>query len=92
MTPSWVKSTAFYALVVVIVVQAVFPFYYAILTSLKSGTALFEITYLPTSFSLNNYYQVLFGGGGTFLRNFFNSVVVASTTVIIALFFAVTAA
>ena len=92
MTPPWAKSTAFYALVIFIVVQAVFPFYYAIITSLKSGTALFEINYLPTSFSLNNYYQVLFGGGGTFLRNFFNSVVVASTTVIIALFFAVTAA
>ena len=38
-----VKRTAFYLLVAVIVVIAVFPFYYAIITSLKSGTALFEV-------------------------------------------------
>ena len=43
---------AFYALVVAIVVFAVFPFYYAILTSLKSGQAMFEITYWPKNFDL----------------------------------------
>ena len=36
------KNTAFYALVVLIVVLAVFPFYYAIITSFKSGSALFH--------------------------------------------------
>ena len=44
------RATAFYLLVAVIVVIAVFPFYYAIITSLKSGTALFEIDYWPTTF------------------------------------------
>ena len=86
------KSIGFYAFVVVIVVQAVFPFYYAILTSLKFGSSLFEIDYLPRSFSLQNYSDVLFSGNGTFLRNLANSVLVASCTVIVALFFAVTAA
>ena len=40
--PSILKTTAFYALVAIIMVISVFPFYYAILTSLKSGSALFQ--------------------------------------------------
>ena len=46
----------------VIVVIAVFPFYYAIITSLKSGTALFQVDYWPTTFSLNNYVDGLHRG------------------------------
>ena len=46
-----VKSGLFDLAVVVIVVVAVFPFYYAIITSLKSGTALFEVNYLPREFN-----------------------------------------
>jgi trehalose/maltose transport system permease protein len=84
------KSTLFYLLVVVIVVVSVFPFYYAILTSFKSGTDLFRITYWPTSFSLDNYEDVL--ANGSFPRNLLNSVFVASVTVLLALFLAVTAA
>jgi trehalose/maltose transport system permease protein len=86
-----VKSTAFYALVVLIVVQAIFPFYYAIITSFKSGTSLFEITYLPHGFDLQNYSDVLFKGNGAFLYNLWNSVVVATCTVLISLVIAVTA-
>ncbi len=92
MKTAWYKTVAFYAFVVFIVVQAVFPFYYAIITSFKSGTALFEISYLPTSFSLENYAGVLFDGQGNFLRNLWNSLWVSSLTVIVALFFSVTAA
>jgi trehalose/maltose transport system permease protein len=84
------KTTLFYLLVLVIVVVSVFPFYYAILTSFKSGTDLFRITYWPTSFSLDNYRDVL--ANGSFPRNFLNSVFVASVTVLLALFLAVTAA
>ena len=83
------KSVLFYALVIFIVVVSVFPFYYAILTSFKSGTDLFRITYWPTSFSLDNYSDVL--NSGSFPRNFLNSVFVASVTVLLALFLAVTA-
>jgi len=83
------KTVLFYALVVFIVVVSVFPFYYAILTSFKSGTDLFRVTYWPTSFSLDNYRDVL--QSGSFPRNFLNSVFVASVTVILALFLAVTA-
>ena len=78
------KWTLFYALVVFIVVVSVFPFYYAILTSFKSGTALFQINYWPTDFSLNNYWNVL--NSGSFPRNLLNSIFVSAVTVILALF------
>jgi trehalose/maltose transport system permease protein len=85
-----VKRSAFYLLVTVIVVVSIFPFYYAILTSLKSGTALFQIDYWPKSFSLQNYADVL--TKGTFPRNLANSLFIASIVVVISLFLGVTAA
>ena len=83
------KNIAFYALVVVIVVFSVFPFYYAIVTSFATGTGLFEVSYWPKQFDIANYQTVL--GGRTFPRNILNSVFIASTTVVFALFLAVTA-
>jgi trehalose/maltose transport system permease protein len=89
---NYVKTSSFYLAVVVIVIQALFPFYYAILTSLKTGSALFEIDYVPHTVSFQNYTDVLFKGNGTFLRNLANSVFVASSVVVLSLFIAVTAA
>jgi trehalose/maltose transport system permease protein len=85
-----IKTAAFYLLVAVIVVVAVFPFYYAIITSLKSGTALFEIDYWPKTFTLSNYTTVL--ANGVFLRNLANSLFVSAAVVAISLFLGVTAA
>jgi trehalose/maltose transport system permease protein len=82
-------NVAFYALVVVIVVFAVFPFYYAIVTSFSTGTELFKVNYWPKSFSLANYESVL--GGRNFIRSIWNSVFIATLTVSFALFLAVTA-
>lgn len=84
-----VKTISFYALVIVIVVIAVFPFYYAIITSFKTGTALFEVDYLPTSFNLSNYAEVL--SNDNFARSIWNSILIAGTTVAFAMFLAVTA-
>jgi len=78
------KSAAFYVLVAFIVFIAVFPFYYAIITSFKTGTALFQIDYWPTTFSLDNYRDVFNQGG--FFRNILNSVLIASVTVCLSLF------
>lgn len=89
MTMFIIKKTAFYAAVVLIVVIAVFPFYYAVLTSFKTGTALFQIDYFPKDFDLGNYVAVL--TGRNFPRSVLNSVFIAGTTVIFALFLAVTA-
>lgn len=83
------KTTLFYAAVVLIVVIAIFPFYYAFLTSLKTGSALFSVTYLPTSWDFSNYVNVL--TRGEFLRALLNSLFIATTTVVFALFLAVTA-
>jgi trehalose/maltose transport system permease protein len=83
------KWVLFYLLVAFIVLVSVFPFYYAVLTSFKSGTALFQINYWPTSFSLNNYFNVL--NTGSFPRNLLNSIFVSSVTVLLALFIAITA-
>lgn len=87
---SYTKTAAFYLLVAIIVLVSVFPFYYAILTSFKSGTALFEVNYLPVHFSLDNYISVL--TTGVFVRNLGNSILVATSVVALALFLAVTAA
>jgi trehalose/maltose transport system permease protein len=83
------STVGFYALVVVIVVFSVFPFYYAIITSFATGTELFKVNYLPKSFNWGNYAQVL--GQPNFIRSIGNSVFIATTTVAFALFLAVTA-
>jgi trehalose/maltose transport system permease protein len=85
-----IGNVLFYLLVLVIIVFAVFPFYYAIITSFKSGTALFQIDYWPRSFSLANYEAVL--TKGNFPRNLLNSVIVSFAVVFISLLLAVTAA
>jgi trehalose/maltose transport system permease protein len=84
-----IESTLFYALLVVIVVFSVFPFYYAIVTSFATGSQIFAINYFPRSFDLTNYTSVL--TGRNFFRSILNSVFIASTTVAFALFLAVTA-
>jgi trehalose/maltose transport system permease protein len=84
-----VTDIAFYALVVVIVVFSVFPFYYAIVTSFTTGTDLFKINDWPRAFSWANYETVL--GGRNFVRSIWNSIFIATTTVVFALFLAVTA-
>ena len=83
------STVSFYALVVVIVVFSVFPFYYAIITSFATGTELFKVNYLPKNFDWGNYASVL--GGRNFVRSIINSVFIATTTVAFSLFLAVTA-
>jgi trehalose/maltose transport system permease protein len=84
------KRVGFWLLVAVIVLYAVFPFYYAILSSMRTGSALFRVTYWPESFDLSNYVAVF--SEQPFARNILNSIVVAVTVVVISLFLGVTAA
>ncbi|MCI5074534.1 carbohydrate ABC transporter permease [Oricola sp.] len=84
------KTAGFYLLVAVIILQAVFPFYYAILTSLESGQAIFEVNYLPTAVTFANYWGMI--ADGVFGKQILNSVFVATVVVCISLFLAVTAA
>ncbi len=83
------KQVGLWVLIVIISVYALFPFYYAIITSFKSGSAIFSVTYLPDSFSMANYIGVL--GSGHFPRNIVNSVIVATAVVILSLLLAITA-
>lgn len=85
----YIRRTSLYLLVTVIVVAAVFPFYYALITSFKSGTALFEIDYFPVSLDFGNYIAVF--NSRNFLISIFNSVLISGATVGFALFLAVTA-
>ncbi|TPI86495.1 carbohydrate ABC transporter permease [Mesorhizobium sp. B2-8-9] len=84
------KRAGFYLLLLAIVFVAVFPFYYAIVTSLKSGTELFQAGLWPQSFSLANYRNVL--TEGPFLRNLVNSLIVSGAVVAVSLLLGVTAA
>ncbi|CZF80785.1 sugar ABC transporter permease [Grimontia sp. AD028] len=89
MSKKWYLQVGFYLLVAVIVVFSVFPFYYAIVTSFKSGSALFQVEYLPSSFDWSNYASVF--SGGVFERNLLNSVLVSTVVVAISLLLGVTA-
>jgi trehalose/maltose transport system permease protein len=84
------KQIGLWILIVIISIYALFPFYYAIITSFKSGSAIFQVTYWPTDFSLANYVGVL--QSGSFPRNIVNSVIVSFAVVVLSLLLAITAA
>jgi trehalose/maltose transport system permease protein len=86
---SFIKSALFYTLVGFIIFIAVFPFYHALLASIETGTALFEVNYLPHGFEISNYQAAL---RGSFPRNLLNSLLVATAVVGLALLLGVTAA
>ena len=89
MQRSLLNSLLFYFAVIVIIIISVYPFYYAVLTSFETGTALFTPNLLPEMLSLDNYNAVL--TKRSFIQSVFNSVLVASITVFFALLLAVTA-
>ena len=79
----------FYLLVAAIIVYTVFPFYWAIVSSLKAGSTLFEVDFIPTDPQWDNYVSVF--REQPFGRNILNSIFVAVSVVAISLFLAVTA-
>ena len=81
---------AFYLLVAAIVAYTVFPFYWTVVTSLKTGSALFSLSALPEAPSLENYAAVF--RDQPFGRNILNSLVVATLTVSVSLALALCAA
>lgn len=83
-------AAGFYLLLAVIVVYTIFPFYWAIVTSLETGQALFTVDYIPERPRWDNYLGAF--EQGPFGQNILNSVFVAVVTVLLSLFLAVTAA
>lgn len=80
----------FWLLVVAIGLFAIFPFYYAIVSSFRSGAELFSIAYWPSRFDLSNYFAVF--ERQPFGRNILNSIIVAGSVVAVSLGLGITAA
>ncbi len=87
--PLW-ATIVIYGLAALVVIVSVYPFFYMLSTSFKTGTALFDTNLLPQAPTLRNYVQ-LFEGKQPFERHLLNSIVVSTVTVAIALVMAVTA-
>tara|TARA_B100000614_G_scaffold239197_1_gene238549 strand:- start:434 stop:1246 length:813 start_codon:yes stop_codon:yes gene_type:complete len=73
-----------------ILLFSLFPFYWAIVSSLETGTALFDADLLPSGATLRNYGEIF--AAQPFGRNILNSLLVAGGTVALALTLAVGAA
>jgi len=84
-----VKKIALSLLKIIVLFYTVFPFYWAIVSSFKSGAALFSIDFFPPV-NFDNYLALL--TNGNFLRNIVNSFLVAFSVVVLSLVFAMTSA
>ncbi len=84
-----VGRTFFYLLVAAIVVYTVFPFYWAIVSSLKQGSALYRVELVPRHPAWSNYSAIF--EQQNFARNILNSVIVAGSVVAVSLLLSVTA-
>jgi trehalose/maltose transport system permease protein len=85
----WLKKTAFWLLLAVIAVYTLFPFYWAIVSSLKTGSELFEVDPWPKHPAYTNYADVF--TAQPFGQNIFNSVIVATAVVVVSLILGLTA-
>jgi trehalose/maltose transport system permease protein len=83
------KLSGFYLFYALIVLYAVFPFYWAVNTSLQDSAGMFKVSFWPETLHWENYRNAFAQG---FARNVGNSVIVALVTVALSLAIAVTAA
>lgn len=79
-----------HGLAVLILLYTLFPFAWAVVTSLKSGGALFDTALVPADPRWDNYAEVF--REQPFGRNILNSAVVATSTVLLSLALGLTAA
>ncbi|MDN3521783.1 carbohydrate ABC transporter permease [Halomonas ramblicola] len=79
----------FWVLVAVVLIYAIFPFYYAVITSLKPSSELFSVSYWLDSLDFSNYVAIF--SQGSFVRAIFNSILVSISVVAIALLLGITA-
>lgn len=84
------RKALFALTVALILAWTLFPFYWAIVSSFRSGAELFSSDLLPKSLDLTNYKQVF--TEQSFGRNILNSVMVASLSVGLSLLLGVLAA
>ncbi|MFC4637198.1 carbohydrate ABC transporter permease [Deinococcus hohokamensis] len=84
--------TAFWLVVAVVLFYVLFPFYWAVKTSLTGPSVLSSeaLRWLPSQLTWQNFHDVF--AGQPFGRNLFNSVVVATGTVLLSLLLSLLAA
>jgi trehalose/maltose transport system permease protein len=80
----------FWCLVIAIGLFSIFPFYYAVISSFRSGNDLFSVAYLPERLNLSNYVAVF--DRQPFGQNILNSIIVAGSVVALSLGLGITAA
>jgi len=80
----------FWLLVAAIGLFSIFPFYYAVISSFRSGNDLFSVAYLPERLDVSSYVAVF--ERQPFGTNIANSVVVAASVVALSLGLGITAA
>src|SRR5215216_3806626 len=78
-----------YAILIVLGSWTAFPVYWQLATSLRSDADLYTpvVALIPRSWTLDHYYNVLFGARSQFGIQFVNSLIVAFWTTLIAVFF-----
>jgi len=86
----FLRRTGLAALVLTILFYLLFPLYYAIVTSMKSGPSLFDVDYLPLHPNVDNYVAIF--AEQPFALNILNSVIVSVAVVALSLFLGLTAA
>src|SRR4051812_26250703 len=84
------QRLGFWLLVAVIALLSLFPFYYAVISSLRAGSELFTVAYWPTRLDVSNYLAVF--QRQPFGLNILNSLVVAGAVVAVSLALSLTAA
>ena len=83
------KKVLFWVLLAFIAVYTLFPFYWAIVSSLKTGSELFEVAPWPKVVAWGNYSAVF--TAQPFGQNIVNSVIVATSVVVLSLLLGLTA-
>jgi len=84
------RRTGFWLLVLAISLFALFPFYYAAISSFRSGAELFTVAYVPETLDPSNYFAVF--ERQPFGLNILNSMIVAGAVVGLSLALGITAA
>ena len=87
----WGKA-AIYVLAALVTVESVFPFVYAISTSLKTGSALFSTTLWPDKPTFDNYVNLFTIAEQPFGTHIVNSIMVSVLVVALSIFLGITAA
>ncbi len=79
----FLKNSIFALVCIVVAASCLFPFYWAIVSSLRDGAHIFSTSLWPTEVSFSNYKEVC--SDSTFLWSFWNSFAVASMTAFLSL-------